>query len=156
MQPVAWCLDAWCLGADGVLPWQTIGTKESWDKPDALSLFYPARKPQDPAVSPSLRLKSYREGQQLVEYLTAYTLETGQSRQAVAEAVRQFLGLEVDLKKKNSEDAGTAEYKPAVAQKLMELRERLGVFLDSKHPAAQKQLVNWKIQTNESQRADVK
>ena len=156
VQPVAWCLDAWCLGADGVLPWQTIGTKESWDKPDALSLFYPARNPQDPVVSPSLRLKSYREGQQLVEYLTAYTLVTGQSRQAVGEAVTEFLGLEVDLKKKNSEDAGTAEYKPAVAQKLFELRERLGTFLDTKRPQAQKQLVRWKIETNESARAVVK
>ena len=155
VQPVAWCLDAWCLGADGVLPWQTIGTKESWDKPDALSLFYPARNPQDPVVSPSLRLKSYREGQQLVEYLTAYTLVTGQSRHAVAEAVREFLGLEVDLKKKNSEDAGTAEYKPAIAQKLFELRERLGAFLDSKHPEVQKQSVMWMIKTDESPRAVV-
>ena len=25
VQPVGWCLDAWSLGADGVLPWQTIG-----------------------------------------------------------------------------------------------------------------------------------
>ena len=26
LQPVGWSLDAWSLGADGVLPWQTIGT----------------------------------------------------------------------------------------------------------------------------------
>ena len=26
LQPVGWTLDAWSLGADGVLPWQTIGT----------------------------------------------------------------------------------------------------------------------------------
>ena len=61
LQPVAWCLDAWCLVADGVLPWQTIGSKESWGQPDPLSLFYPARNAQDPAVSPGVRLKSYRE-----------------------------------------------------------------------------------------------
>lgn len=29
VQPAAWCLDAWTLGADGVLPWQTIGGAES-------------------------------------------------------------------------------------------------------------------------------
>ena len=28
LQPVAWCLDAWSLGADGVLPWQTVGNAE--------------------------------------------------------------------------------------------------------------------------------
>ncbi len=25
LQPVGWCLDAWSLGTDGVLPWQTVG-----------------------------------------------------------------------------------------------------------------------------------
>ena len=34
IQAVAWCLDAWSLGADGVLPWQTIGTGDSWGKAD--------------------------------------------------------------------------------------------------------------------------
>ncbi len=28
-QPVGWCLDAWSLGSDGVLPWQTLGKAES-------------------------------------------------------------------------------------------------------------------------------
>lgn len=149
LQPVAWCLDAWTLGADGVLPWQTIGEKQSWDNPDALSLFYPARNKQDPTVSPSVRLKSYREGQQLVEYLTIYSQVTGQSRSSVAEAVIEFLVLQSDLKKKNSEDAGTLEYKPALAGKLLELRERLGAFLDAKHPPAQSQLVDWKIRSEE-------
>lgn len=41
LQPVGWCLDAWSLGADGVLPWQTIGTALSWQKGDELALFYP-------------------------------------------------------------------------------------------------------------------
>ena len=25
VQPVGWCLDAWSLGADGIIPWQTVG-----------------------------------------------------------------------------------------------------------------------------------
>ena len=152
LQPVAWCLDAWCLGADGVLPWQTIGNKQSWEKPDPLSLFYPARDSKDPTVSPSLRVKSYREGQQLVEYLTIYTRATGQTRTAVAEAVIDFLGLEANLKKKNNEDAGTLEYNPAVAGKLVELRERLGAFLHEKHPPAEAQLMHWEIRTNNAPR----
>ena len=41
LQPVGWTLDAWSLGADGVLPWQTIGTARSWQQGDELSLFYP-------------------------------------------------------------------------------------------------------------------
>ena len=41
LQPVSWSLDAWTLGADGVLPWQTVGNAESWRKGDELALFYP-------------------------------------------------------------------------------------------------------------------
>src|SRR5262249_49346403 len=43
LQPVAWSIDAWSLGADGVLPWQTIGTENSWKQADELALFYPRR-----------------------------------------------------------------------------------------------------------------
>ncbi len=41
LQPVGWSLDAWSLGIDGVLPWQTIGTERSWQQADELALFYP-------------------------------------------------------------------------------------------------------------------
>ncbi|HEX5446881.1 MAG TPA: SGNH/GDSL hydrolase family protein, partial [Pirellulales bacterium] len=43
VQPAGWSIDAWSLGADGVLPWQTIGTADSWKRADRLSLFYPGR-----------------------------------------------------------------------------------------------------------------
>jgi hypothetical protein len=156
IQPVAWCLDAWCLGADGVLPWQTIGNAESWDKPDQLSLFYPPRNEHDPVVSPSIRLKSYREGQQLVEYLNAYVKATGARRDEIAEAVNEFLGFQFDLKKKNSEDAGTLEYKPAITKKMLELRERIGAFLDSKHIPPNREWIQHGIRTEETFRGVLK
>ena len=45
--------DVWSLGSlDGVLPWQTIGDARSWEKADALSLFYStARATATPARS---------------------------------------------------------------------------------------------------------
>ncbi|MFM7517247.1 MAG: hypothetical protein ACKO3V_09900 [Pirellula sp.] len=64
---VAWSLDAWSSGADGVLPWQTIGTAESWKKADELSLFYPTEELKIPGPIPSIRLKAYCYGQQDVE-----------------------------------------------------------------------------------------
>ena len=66
---VAWCLDAWSLGADGVVPWQTIGNRESWNKADRLALLYPSPWPDRAEPIPSVRLKAYRRGQQDVEYL---------------------------------------------------------------------------------------
>ncbi|HVW00299.1 MAG TPA: hypothetical protein VHB77_08165, partial [Planctomycetaceae bacterium] len=41
VQPAAWCVDAWLNGADGVLPWQTVGNEASWKQGDPLALFYP-------------------------------------------------------------------------------------------------------------------
>ena len=87
-----------------------------------------------------------------MEYLTCYVPAPGLSRPGGAVAFRVFLGLKPDLKKKNDEDAGTLEYKPAVAGKLIELRERLGAFLDAKRPAAKQQLVQWEIRTEETPR----
>ena len=53
LQPVGWCLDAWSLGADGVIPWQTVGNADSWERADELSLFYPGRRPRAGSVPAS-------------------------------------------------------------------------------------------------------
>ena len=41
VQPAGWCVDAWSLGTDGIIPWQTVGTADSWKRADELALFYP-------------------------------------------------------------------------------------------------------------------
>ena len=95
VQPAAWCLDAWSLGADGVIPWQTVGNSDSWKQADELALFYPHPAQDGPGRSgpgeqptpiPSIRLKSYRRGQQDVEYLTLWSQLHGQPRWAVGRA----------------------------------------------------------------------
>src|SRR5262249_13344005 len=72
-QPRGWCIDAWAIGCDGVLPWQTVGRDASWKEADTLALFYPARTKAEAGPIPSVRLKAYRRGQQDVEYLTLLT-----------------------------------------------------------------------------------
>lgn len=135
IQPAAWSLEAWCLGADGVLPWQTIGTDDSWRKKDPLALFYPT--PDGPV--PSLRLKSFRWAQQLIEYLTIHSAVSGISRDALADAVRQAAGLRAKLVKADDADAGTSEYASVTAATLTDLRNRLGQSLDRAAPAPRPQ-----------------
>lgn len=127
----AWCVEAWALGADGVLPWQTIGNEKSWQKADELSLFYPT--PEGPL--PSLRLKSFRAGQQLVEYLTMYTALSGESRESVATAVLNESGLRAMTIKKNDDDAGKSAFGAESHRSITSLRMRLGQWLDAKAPA---------------------
>lgn len=129
--PAAWCVETWALGGDGVLPWQTVGKPESWNRPDELSLFYPTAS----GPVPSLRLKSYRAGEQLVEYLTMYAELSGQSRAAVGAAVLAAPGLRPTLVKKSEADAGSSVFGEEAPRSLQSLRLRLGQWLDQHAPA---------------------
>ncbi|MFM8580663.1 MAG: hypothetical protein ACKOFW_04060, partial [Planctomycetaceae bacterium] len=91
VQPAAWCVESWARGADGILPWNTLGRPESWRKADQLAIFYPPAEGFSATVAPSLRLKAYLRGQQDVEYLALWQQATGQPRWAVgAEVLRQL------------------------------------------------------------------
>lgn len=130
-QPVFWSLDAWTTGADGIVPWQTIGNHESWEKEDELSLFYPATKESDGKVAASIRLKAYRSGEQLVEYLAILARETGRSRDEISRAVRNRLRLDKSSSTRTSEeDAGTSRYSAATADDLENFRRELGEYLN--------------------------
>jgi hypothetical protein len=162
LQPVGWSLDAWTLGADGVLPWQTIGTARSWQQGDELSLFYPLQddgraagrvtrttKPHgaELGVVPSIRLKAYRRGQQDVEYLTLWSRQCGQPRDTVAQLVRSALhlaGSRQATETGGTEDAGRIDYSTLRPQDLWALRVRIGEALSLAHPARQSRLVDFR------------
>ena len=132
-QPIFWSLDAWTRGADGIVPWQTIGNRDSWRVEDELALFYPATKDSDGRVAPSLRLKAYRSGEQLVEYLTLLKDATNRSRDEIARAVRKRLKLDDSSSlKRDSEDAGVTFYNASSSDDLEAFKREIGEFLDRK------------------------
>jgi hypothetical protein len=88
---VAWSWDAWCLGTDGILPWQTIGTKRSWTKADELSLFYPHPTNDKQEPLPSIRLKAYCYGQQDAEVLAILAKKNQQDRYTFGEQLQKAL-----------------------------------------------------------------
>jgi hypothetical protein len=120
LQPVGWSLEAWSLGADGVLPWRTIGNSSSWEQADELSLSYPRlgrgrgssnRSSVEPI--PSIRLKTYRRGQQDVEYLTLWSRVSNQPRWAAGRLVGAALklaGIRKGTGFAGAEDAGRIDY----------------------------------------------
>jgi hypothetical protein len=107
-------------------------------------------------VSPSIRLKSYRQGQQLVEYLTLYARQSGQPREQLAAAVEAFLSFKRTLNKQNEADAGTTTYDIEAAQRMQALRHRLGEYLGAHHPKPEKQLVTTIIRTETKPREVLK
>jgi hypothetical protein len=151
-QPVGWSLDAWSLGADGVLPWETVGTMESWRKADELSLFYPMHAPgaargRGPGVVPSVRLKAYRRGQQDVEYLTLWAQVRGLPRWAVGRELRQVLNLSGSrsgTETGGAEDAGRIDYSGLKAGELENLRVQIGRALSEAHPTPRNRLVDFR------------
>lgn len=144
VQPAAWSIDAWSLGADGVLPWQTIGTAQSWRQADRLSLFYPPESGNGPPA-PSIRLKSFRRGQQDVEYLTLWSHVTGQPRWAVGDAVRKAMRLSGSRQGTGAvgEDAGVIAFADLRPADLWALRVALGRELSKRRPAPQRRLVDF-------------
>ena len=141
-QAVGWCLDAWSLGGDGVLPWQTIGRGESWTLADPLSLFYPSTSGGEP--TPSIRLKAFRRGQQDVEYLTLLGQLNGEPRWALGQRVREQLRLAGERRTSGAEDAGQIRYARLLPQDEWAFRLPLGEMISARHPAPKRQLVEFR------------
>jgi hypothetical protein len=142
MQPVGWSLDAWALGVDGVLPWQVLGSAESWKSADDLALFYPPRGVGGPI--PSVRLKAFRRGQQDVEYLTLLQQVLREPRWAVGQRVREVLrlaGVRTGTGFTADEDPGRINYDRLLPQEAWRLRTRIGSALSELHPAPRQRLV---------------
>jgi hypothetical protein len=149
VQPAAWCIDAWTLGCDGVVPWQSVGNQDSWQRADQLALLYPpgsAAAPGRAAPVPSVRLKAYCRGQQDVEYLTLYQQASKQPRWAVAAQARSVLGFAEErlaTEGGGAEDAGVITYRNLAAEDLWRLRIRVGSMLSSMRPQRKSRLVSW-------------
>jgi hypothetical protein len=162
LQPVGWCLETWSLGADGVLPWQTVGNAGSWERADELSLFYPGRGQRrgrggtrrtgradgsGEAPIPSIRLKAYRRGQQDVEYLTLWSHWLHEPRWAIGRQVRAALNLAGTRRGTgvaDAEDAGRIDFHRLRPQDVWALRDRIGEALSKAHPAPARKLVDFR------------
>jgi Domain of unknown function (DUF4091) len=166
VQPLAWCLDAWSMGTDGIVPWQTVGTSDSWKQADELALFYPhparvgvglgrAVTGKTLAPIPSIRLKSYRRGQQDIEYLTLWSQLHDQPRWAVGQNVRSALKLAGTRQSTGSgggDDAGRIDYGRLRPQHLWALRVAIGEALSQAHPAPKSKLVDFRTPRREPDR----
>ena len=108
----AWALDAWQSGAKGIVPWQTINkTGSALKKADQLGLFiFDKNKAGETLVYHSLRLKAYREAQQLIEYLNLLKSRRGWSQDQMSRFVNQYVDLRAHVQKVDEADAGTSAY----------------------------------------------
>jgi len=127
-----WALDAWLGGRDGLLPWLAYGGNDAWDSAEKArnAVFYPAAERWDyDGCYGSLRMKSFRDGQQDVERMTLLAARLGVTRRDLAQAVREHVALKGNIDLAFAEDAGTISYKQLTPDKLEELKRVVGESL---------------------------
>lgn len=111
-QAVAWGVDAWRFGAAGIVPWQTVDkTGQAMRQADQLGLFI--FEPSDDgrvAVRHSLRLKAFREAEQLVERLHLIQKQRNWSLDQMQEFIDHYVKLDGRVRQLDDADAGTGEY----------------------------------------------
>jgi hypothetical protein len=139
IQPVIWCLSAWSKGAIGVLPWQTIGSRNCWKIAEQTALFYP----HSDGPKPSVRLKSFTRGQQDVEYLTILCDSYKMPRYAVAGWLNKMINLKGNVYRSYEADAGTVGFNNVDLMALWKMRFKIGKMISEKAPAYERALVDW-------------
>jgi len=132
LQPAGWCIETWCHGLDGVVPWQTLGKPRSWTGADQNALFYPGAAIGRPGPLPSIRLKAFRRGQQDVEYLTILSTASGISRRDVSKMILKNLHLEGEFLQKTTVDAGQVSFQNLSPVALWRLRTAVGCYLNER------------------------
>jgi len=133
-QSVVWILNAWLNGANGVLPWQTLGGDGALDKNDrgaggGNALLVPGKRFGLEVVG-DMRLKALRDGQQLVEYLTIlaerYDLQREQIRDMVYRAVEFEAGTRAGT---GADNADSLKFSTLKAWQISELRRRVAELI---------------------------
>jgi hypothetical protein len=137
---VLWCLSAWCKGAVGVLPWQTIGEERSWEFGDRNALFYPDKS----GPKPSVRLKAFQRAQQDVEYLVLFSQTRDLPFWVTADWLQGELnGLSSEVLRESADDAGEARFAGISPAQLWEWRYRIGGMISSQAPEYRRALVQF-------------
>lgn len=80
----AWAVRAWLAGADGIVPWQSVGEESSLDKPEATALIVPGTRYGVQGPLATIRLKALRRAQQTAEYLVQWAAASHTARETIA------------------------------------------------------------------------
>ena len=120
----AWALDAWKDGATGIVPWQTVNKSGSaLREADQLGLFIYVEDPSgELVIHHSMRLKAFREAQQLIEYLNLLKAQSGWTQHQMRQFINQYVDLNVQVTKVDEADAGTSAYGRLSASGIEQLR----------------------------------
>lgn len=108
----AWAVRAWLAGADGIVPWQSIGEDENYTRAEDTALLLPGKRFGIQGPIATLRLKALRRAQQDVEYLTLLAQAKRWDRAQIGAALRGILTTNGSFTKSSADDAGSYPFGP--------------------------------------------
>ena len=126
----AWALQAYLAGADGILPWNSLGGDDSFDRPSPTTILYPGKRFGVDGPLPSLRLKAFRRGQQDVEYLALLAQKRGWNREQLAAAVAPLISLKGRTRERFVDDAGTPLFEGLTSDQFARIRASVAAALE--------------------------
>jgi hypothetical protein len=131
-ESVAWCVQAFAHGCEGVVPWQSLAGGGALRKPDPNGLIVDAGE-HGHAVA-SLRVHALREGAQICELLRLLQIQRGWSRDHIRLLVGRELGLASEFSQRFSDEAAALSYANVDAAAFLRFRRGLLALLDAEQP----------------------
>ncbi len=129
LESAAWCLKAYTVWVDGVLPWASLGYDHALFEPDDNGLLVEGGRFKHSAV-PSLRLMALRNGAQQVELLRQVVdRHPGWTRWHAAALISQKVPLLSDFRQKVSDEAAAVKFGQLTGTGFVELKEGLLLML---------------------------
>lgn len=120
-----WIMEAYAAGADGMVPWQTIGRQDSWSIPEGTAVIYPSRPGTPDGPVASLRLKVLCGVEEDIELLNLLAARRKLDRDQIRQLLWQELALSGTDMRAGPEDAGTALFRSLSAASIEGFRRRL-------------------------------
>lgn len=128
-EAVAWAWAAFLAGADGILPWNTIGGDGNFEEPADTAILYPGRRFGIDGPVVSLRLKAMLRGAQDVELLRLLAERTGAERRDLRAVFGPLVtGTTVQA---YAEDAGRLEFGGMAVEALDRARATVRAMLEA-------------------------
>jgi len=134
-ESTAWCLKSYVFEADGVVPWQSLGSDDAFDRGDnggenGNALIVDGRKRFNINAVASYRVHAMRSGAQLCELLRLLELKNGWTRTHSAVLVQQKIPLGTEFKQSFADDAAAVTFKGLNADRFVELKEAILKLLE--------------------------
>lgn len=133
-ETTAWCLKAYLSGCDGVVPWQSLGGDDAFDRGDrpdnGNALIVDGSRRLGVNAIASFRVHAFRYGAQLAELLRLLEQKRDWGRGHSAVLVGQCLELGAEFQQGFADDAAALRFRELNGDRFEQLREALLDLLD--------------------------